>query len=127
MGGTLVGEGFELRPVNTYLSQVLQEKLKDGNLEPTELAIAAAAQVHPWCLPHLASIAYSPWFPLWPRLWSCGLMGICHPPPSGCRERTSLTVSPSVGQMLCGLPCAPMGPWVSRARRYWGAKRGWQD
>lgn len=34
---------------------MLQEKLRDGNLDPEELAIAAAAQVCPQRLPYLAS------------------------------------------------------------------------
>lgn len=41
----------EAREVAAGLSQVLQEKLRDGNLDPSELAVAAAAQVCPWGLP----------------------------------------------------------------------------
>lgn len=104
----------EAREVAAGLSQVLQEKLRDGNLDPSELAVAAAAQVCPWGLPCL-TLSSQPLVPVRPRLLALRLLGVCHPPPSGCRERTSLMGSPSVGQMPCGSPCAPMGPWVSCA------------
>lgn len=48
--GPLQGQGLHPRLVNCP-SQVLQEKLEDGNLDPAELAIAAAAQVSPRWLP----------------------------------------------------------------------------
>lgn len=64
--------------VYTHLSQVLQEKLRGGNLDPTELAIAAAAQVCPRCLPHPASRS-QPLASLRPRLLALQPHGICHP------------------------------------------------
>lgn len=49
--------------------QVLQAKLRDGNLDPRELAIAAAAQVRPMALVQASDLAAS--FP-------CSLEGTGH-------------------------------------------------
>lgn len=96
---------------------MLQEKLKDGNLDSTELAIAAAGQVSPQHLPLSASSWQLLGFLCSPGFCPCSCVGICHPSyPSGCRGRTSLMGSLSVGQMPCDLPCAPTGPWVSLSK-----------
>lgn len=67
------------------LLQVLQAKLRDGNLDQGELAVAAAAQVRLVVL----ACQLPPQPPRhWPHLFSVG-----------CRKRTFLTGSPSVGRM----------------------------
>lgn len=53
VGGTLVGVLDGGQCIRSM--QVLQEKLRDGNLDPEELAMAAAAQVGPVSA-HLASL-----------------------------------------------------------------------
>lgn len=82
--------------------QVLQAKLTEGNLDPGELAIAAAAQVRAAAAARASAAS------------SAALRPRPHLPPFGCRERTFLTGSPSVAQMPCDLRCAPMESWVSR-------------
>lgn len=110
VAGTLVGAGSLTKA--TYPSQVLEAKLRDGNLDSTELAIAAAAQVSPQCLP-LSALSSRPPVSCSPGFWPSSHIGTCHPTfPSGCRERTFLMGSLSVGQMPCDSPCALTGPWV---------------
>lgn len=68
--------------------QVLQAKLRDGNLDPRELAIAAAAQVRPMARPLT-------WLPAFPA----ALKALATPSSFACRKRTFLMGSLSVGQM----------------------------
>ena len=60
---------------------MLQEKLRDGNLDPAELAIATAAQVGPRCLPHLASYLTATCLLCYPGFWPCGFIEILPPSP----------------------------------------------